>query len=65
MGRVISLSEDSTSVIASAPSNERWGPEVDDEGQKLPGNGGIRRTIELDVVSRVKRDSEAGDHFPA
>jgi len=62
-GRISAPSDDSTTAIGQDSSNESW-LEASDDGQSKAGKGGIRRTIELDVVSRAKRDSFAYENFP-
>ena len=66
-GRVVPApSSDSTTAIgdAAAGGDETWLEAGDDEaGKVVAAKGGIRRTIELDVVSRMKRNSPDYDQF--
>ena len=53
---------DSTTAIGQASAEDSW-LETGDEHQLDGAKGGIRRTIELDVISRTKRSSRDYENF--
>ena len=53
---------DSTTVIGHAATNEGW-LELDDNNEVTNGSNGIRQTIELDVVSAAKGNSQDFEQY--